>query len=433
MPKIGLFIKKEGIKMMKEVKKNENYSFSAEELLQHIQEQCNINMDTVLNDMNNKKMQEILSQHKSKIYQQKDGRWCTYIKENGNRKAIRVSSQSELEKRLYNFYLEQDTESQLKNATLETLFDEWIQYKNVHVKKQTIAVFKSTWNKHYKDSDIVKKPIKSITKLYLDEWIHKVIQEYSMNKSQYTNFVSIVKQILNYAVDKDIISENPYMSVRVDTRRVLTPRQKRADHEQVFYPEEEARFEMLAIDDFNRKLHPVNQLVSLAGIFLFYTGLRVGELCALKYSDILGNYIRVQRFYNNSIKAVEQGLKAGHSYRDVPLPTRAVELIELTKMHKQNENCFDENGYIFSMTECPASYDAVRSLFYQYCKQLETYPKGPHCARKTFISRLIDAGVNINTIRKIVGHNDERTTLNNYCYDRHSESDIYNTICKSFS
>ena len=37
---------------------------------------------------------------------------------------------------------------------------------------------------------------------------------------------------------------------------------------------------------------------------------------------------------------------------------------------------------------------------------------------------MIDAHVNINTIRKIVGHEDEKTTYNNYCFDRKSKTEI---------
>ena len=36
---------------------------------------------------------------------------------------------------------------------------------------------------------------------------------------------------------------------------------------------------------------------------------------------------------------------------------------------------------------------------------------------------MIDGGVNINTIREMVGHADERTTYNNYCYDRSTEAE----------
>ena len=44
--------------------------------------------------------------------------------------------------------------------------------------------------------------------------------------------------------------------------------------------------------------------------------------------------------------------------------------------------------------------------------------KSFHKVRKTYISALIDSGININEIRKAVGHTDERTTYGNYCYNR---------------
>lgn len=41
-----------------------------------------------------------------------------------------------------------------------------------------------------------------------------------------------------------------------------------------------------------------------------------------------------------------------------------------------------------------------------------------HKIRKTYISALLDSGININEIRKQVGHEDERTTLHNYSFNR---------------
>lgn len=45
-----------------------------------------------------------------------------------------------------------------------------------------------------------------------------------------------------------------------------------------------------------------------------------------------------------------------------------------------------------------------------------------HKIRKTYISALIDGNININEIRKQVGHEDERTTLRNYCFNRYTRN-----------
>ena len=56
-----------------------------------------------------------------------------------------------------------------------------------------------------------------------------------------------------------------------------------------------------------------------------------------------------------------------------------------------------------------------------------------HKIRKTYISTLIDSGLNINFIREVAGHEDERTTYRNYCYNRQktdeTESMLEKTLC----
>ena len=50
--------------------------------------------------------------------------------------------------------------------------------------------------------------------------------------------------------------------------------------------------------------------------------------------------------------------------------------------------------------------------------------KSSHKARKTFVSAALDAGINLNTVREAVGHQDERTTLQSYLYDRSGDEEV---------
>ncbi len=83
---------------------------------------------------------------------------------------------------------------------------------------------------------------------------------------------------------------------------------------------------------------------------------------------------------------------------------------------------YDE-GYIFSMDSDSLSYRSVSESFRKYCKAAGITYRSSHKARKTFISTMLDAGMNINTVREMVGHADERTTMNSYCYDRHTKDE----------
>ena len=62
------------------------------------------------------------------------------------------------------------------------------------------------------------------------------------------------------------------------------------------------------------------------------------------------------------------------------------------------------------------------------CERIGIAPRSAHKLRKTFISTLIDAGVNIDTVKRLAGHKDEAVTLGNYCFDRRTPEAIKNQL-----
>ena len=78
----------------------------------------------------------------------------------------------------------------------------------------------------------------------------------------------------------------------------------------------------------------------------------------------------------------------------------------------------DQDDFLFFQNNEPITPTAINSRIRKYCNRINTKQKGIHKIRKTYISTLLDAGININEIRKQVGHEDERTTLHNYAFNR---------------
>jgi integrase len=115
----------------------------------------------------------------------------------------------------------------------------------------------------------------------------------------------------------------------------------------------------------------------------------------------------------------------------VVLTDKAMEIIEAVNDRKQELGI--DNEYIFSLKDQPASYDALKDLYPSYCSKLDITNRSSHKSRKTFVSSLIDGGVNINTVREMVGHNDERTTLSCYCFDRNTDAERKNMIQNALS
>lgn len=52
------------------------------------------------------------------------------------------------------------------------------------------------------------------------------------------------------------------------------------------------------------------------------------------------------------------------------------------------------------------------------CSSAGITNKSNHKTRKTYISSLFDCGINFNTVREQAGHEDEQTSLKNYCFDQ---------------
>ena len=164
--------------------------------------------------------------------------------------------------------------------------------------------------------------------------------------------------------------------------------------------------------------------------FLFVTGLRIGELVALKYCDLddENNVIKVRRsetvIYdldnNGNFKYVTREIKdhtktdAGE--REVPYITYAKEIIQLIKQASEQYGFYDD-GYIFCPNNRRASEVSVDKRLYNYCNSVSVDKKSAHKIRKTFISRLVNSGqLDIDTICRVVGHVDMKTTFTSYTF-----------------
>ena len=239
-----------------------------------------------------------------------------------------------------------------------------------------------------------------------------------MDRHQYGNFSLILRQELNYAVDLGIIDDNPFNHVTVVKQRVLREEKKKPDETQVFGSEELDRIYEQASEDFRRNRRTKHKLAPLGVMFLFQTGLRLGEVSALKFDDVKDDEIIVRRMVQWPRGDILDSTKGTYGDRPVPLTPKAKALINIAR-HVHEEHGDPDAEYIFVTAGEPIHvYQAIQRAFLQYCRALDICERGPHKARKTYISQLLDAGVNINTVRSVAGHKDEKTTLNNYCYDR---------------
>jgi integrase len=385
--------------------------------------------------MKQSRKEKLLQQHPYAISQGKDGRWRTYIPDDTSgkgRKMIAKSSLEKLEEAVCEYYISAGTTTD-NDITLAQLFPLWLEHKSLRVEPTTINRDKKDWKRYYQDSAIVNKPIRNLKKVELDEWLHRHIGKNKMTKHQLAHLTTIIKQELDYAVDLEIIDRNPYDLIKLDRKRLLAQEHKKPDGTQIFYDAELIKIYEHAWEDFKKDKRRKHKLVPLAVMFMFQTGLRLSEVSAVKYEDISGDTITIRRMVQYETGAVIEGTKGTFGDRIVPLTPEAKKLIEYARK-KQSEAGVPSDGFIFSMVDVPKNtYKAIGRAFEDYCKDIGIMQKSSHKARKTYISRLLADGVNINTVRSFVGHKDERTTYSNYCYDTKTDAEKYSQVVNALA
>ena len=395
------------------------------ELLKFLVENGKVDVGNAEKEMKRSQMIKVLAAHPYKIYQAKDGRWVTYVideeKPNNRRKVVKPTRE-DLEEELYRFYVGEEKKQMNDRMTLQDIYPDWLAYKELHTSASSTTLrIDSDWKRFYKDTKIAKMPLRRLTKVVLDEWVHSMIKQYEMDKTMYYNFSGIIRQCLDYAVDKEIINENNFRKVRVDGRRMFKKKKKKSSESQVYSKEELKGLMELAWKDYYERTK-VYQLAPLAVMMQFETGVRIGEVCVLRYEDIDGSYLHVRRMLRRDCRQVVDHTKGGHEDRVVILTSDARNIIDKCR-ERQLELGVDSDGYIFSVDGNYCSYGAIADLYRKYCNKLGIQMKSSHKSRKTFISTLLDANMNANTVREMVGHADERTTLQSYHFDRSTEDE----------
>ena len=409
--------------------------YSADDVLSTIYEQGILDEDGVRLIMRKKHLQFVLSHHEHKIWQSADGRWKTYItdEESGKRKQISRESREELENYLYDKYFAEDEELAKKSATMESLYDEWAEYKSLFVSESTIKRDRNTWKALYKDAPIVKKPLVSITKTELERWLLSVIRSKNMNSHQFTNFISVVRQLMAYAEEIGIIESNPAEKIHIQKKRILKPEVKGPAITQVFMEDERQMLIKHAMEQYEKHRDTVQIFTSLAIAFLLYVPLRRGELVALRFDDLDGNRLILTDSYSHDMKCLKGRLKDIEGWRTVDVVPPALEIIEKIRQERIRLG-MPTDGCIFTVNEKYGSlYSALGKSINKYCDEIGIPRRSLHKTRKTCASKMHADGVNDLIIQAQLGHKDLRTTFNSYCYDVTTDAERYRAISASLA
>lgn len=423
-------------------------NLSESEILKYAMQNGIIDIGTIQDKIEMNERKKYLEMHPYSIWQGKNGKWYTYLPdEKKGRISKKLSTRKAIEDTIVEHYKANSEENKqkekAKKITLYEIFPEWINYKKIHTDSTSyIKRITADWKRFYSSEDeLIHTPLCKLTKMYLDNWAHEMIKKHELTKKSYYNMTIILRQCLDFAVELHYIQENVFAEVKINTKLFKRVKKKTGENE-VYNKFEE---ETLIHDMIRRFNNNPKSTAPLAVIFAFETGVRIGELCALKITDIEGNYIHIQRQEVRDYEKIDEYsmkfkgfrivdyAKTDDGYRYVYLTNTAKKIIDLSL--RMNEINGEENphGFLFCKDGMNVNHYSIQSMIFNGCYISDMKIKTSHKIRKTYISTLIDSGLNIDEIRRTAGHSDERTTYGNYCFNRltnkQTEEVIENALC----
>lgn len=286
--------------------------------------------------------------------------------------------------------------------TLNEFVDIWLKtFKKNTVKPasyERLAVSKHALEAY----DICRKAIGEISFFDIQGYVNELVEKgYSMSglKKQ----LRIVTSPLKQAAAIKIIQADPSVGVRLPVETNLKKKSK-----DIIAYDKEQQDKLFSVIMKNKE-----NTGFLAVVFMIETGIRSGELLALKWKDIQLDRSRMHVHAtivlpSATSKAVYQDSpKTKSSNRIIPLTPRAKAILNMLKEHWENEWVFEGKNGRYS----------YKQLMYQtkkLCKEAGVLYYGEHVFRHTFATNCYYKGIDVKILSKLMGHSSVTVTYNTY-------------------
>lgn len=314
-----------------------------------------------------------------------------YVDYMNNGKRIRKSTNleySESNIKLYKRMILNDIQN--TSLFLNDLINEILEEKSLTLKETSIMTYESV-SKTFIFPYFENKLITEIKAKHIKVWQLTLVSK-NITTSTITFARTILNQTFNNAILNELIENNPLRAIKVlsnNSNYEINP---------------------FSLDEVKRILqHSKGQFKNLLGV-AFFSGLRIGEVIGLKWSDIdfINKTISVKRTIN---KNHIQSPKTKSSIR-------TIDIIDACYQYLNNQQFYTKlnNDFVFVSSKS-SHYSSSYNLRYSYKKILESacveYRPIYH-TRHTFASIMLNEGENLLWVSSMLGHKNSDVTLKKY-------------------
>ncbi len=380
------------------------------EILQYAYKNGIINLAYVRKQIEMNKRKELLSKHPYSIWESKDGKWHTYLPdEKKGRVPRRRNTQKEIEDLIIDYWKKLEE----KPKTFDEAYHSWRKKYDLSLGHNSIAKYNTDYKRYFQQTEFSQRYIASITEEDVKAFVITTVKRLKLCKKACKTLFGYVKNTFHSAKINNLIEIEPTdtltakMFYKYCTERVR-PREKlviSSDNIMALYE----RFNQ----DYQE--HP-NYIPTYAVHMAMLTGMRVGELSALRWDAITEDFILIDKSekYDRQTKQYYIDTTKNEKIRMFPVTA------EIKKLLGQIKSVEMQYGYIcewvFANEKGRIHAPVISSCSKNKCRQLGITDLGIHAYRRTFNSKMKCEGVPTVVAASLLGHT-EQVNEQYYTYD----------------
>ena len=284
-------------------------------------------------------------------------------------------------------------------------FHEWLEHYVKPASKQKTYILYCELTEQHILPKCGERELEGITPLILQRYISELMEHGNLktggglSASSVNAIITVIQSSLKVAYNLGYLEA--YTADKVKRPRI---QEKQIE---CFTPAEQKKIEQAVLTDKRPKMFGI--------ILCLYTGLRIGELLALEWSDIdfsKGELTVSKTCHDakteNGYKRITDTPKTTTSRRVIPVPRQILPLLREQKKKSRSTFVVGEDRL-----------QSVRSYQYSFSlllKKLGISHRGFHALRHTFATRALECGMDVKTLSEILGHKNPVVTLNHYAH-----------------
>lgn len=303
--------------------------------------------------------------------------------------------------------MDKGTQIMLSEYTFAQWLDYW--YDNIIVPQieQTTAYGYRGMIENYLKPQLGEIRLQKLTARDIQQYYTWLMGEKELSPNTVIKHHNLLTNTLNAAERQEYITKNPM--------RAVSPPKKRQREAKFYTPEQLG----ILLDK------AVGTRLELPVFICAYLGLRRGELCGLRWSDVDLEHktITIENTRTQAgKKEIEKGTKTASSTRTLYLPDTLCDMLKAAKEHQQAcraeyKNAYDDNDYVVVMEDGrPFRPNYLSELFGKFLADNDLPKIVLHELRHTFASLSNQAGIPAYNIGKALGHSTPATTQKIYTH-----------------